>query len=293
MTYLLCAILCSVAVSVFLKRARTQNIVIEQAILVNYVVATALTWFFLSPNLNAIAHEPNAIMLFVALGVLLPTVFIMMSHAVQHAGIVKSDAAQRLALFIPILASFLIFGEQLKTSRMVGIGLAFLALLCLIAKPSAAGKNRASSGNQGALIGSLLAVWVGYGVIDVLFKQVAKTGSATPANLFAAFVLAGVLMLIYLLIKRTRWNDGSLASGIILGALNFGNIWFYIRAHQEFSDNPTLVFAGMNVGVIALGTLVGAGLFREKLSRINVLGIAIAMSAIVCLFYLERFFPAV
>jgi hypothetical protein len=83
---------------------------------------------------------------------------------------------------------------------------------------------------------------------------------------------------------RTAWDPRSLASGLLLGALNFGNIYFYIRAHQAFPHNPTLVFAAMNIGVISVGTLVGAGVFRERLRWIHVGGIALALGAIVLLF---------
>ncbi len=36
----------------------------------------------------------------------------------------------------------------------------------------------------------------------------------------------------------------------------------------------------MNMGVISLGTLVGALAFREPLSRVNGLGLALALAAI-------------
>ena len=39
----------------------------------------------------------------------------------------------------------------------------------------------------------------------------------------------------------------------------------------------------MNMGVIVLGTLVGALLFRERLSRLNLLGVLLALGAIVAL----------
>ena len=122
-------------------------------------------------------------------------------------------------------------------------------------------------------------------------KQVAKSGSAFAGNLFVAFVLAGLLIFVYLFVKRTAWAGKSLFAGLLLGALNFGNILFYVRAHQVFKDDPTLVFAGMNVGVITLGTLVGALLFREKISRINALGIVLAILSIVSLFYLSKWLP--
>lgn len=287
MTHLILAVLCSVVVSVFLKLARRNRIEMAQAIAVNYVMATALTWFVLKPDVSKLSMTNNTITLFVALGVLLPVVFLIMSTAVERAGIVKSDAAQRLSLFIPILWALLFFGEQLTQARGLGIALAFAALLCLLYKPSGA----QARGGFAAIALPLLGVWLGYGVIDILFKQVAKTGSAFAGNLLIAFTLAGVLMFVYLLLKRIRWSGKSLLSGFLLGALNFGNILFYVRAHQAFKNDPTLVFAGMNVGVITLGTLVGAWLFREKISRVNALGILLAIASIFSLFYLSKWFP--
>jgi multidrug transporter EmrE-like cation transporter len=45
------------------------------------------------------------------------------------------------------------------------------------------------------------------------------------------------------------------------------------------------VFAGMNMGVIALGALVGLWLFKEKLSKWNWVGIGLAMMAVAILAY--------
>ena len=47
---LIFAILCSVAVSVLLKVARKKNIIIEQAIAFNYIVAISLSYFLLKPD---------------------------------------------------------------------------------------------------------------------------------------------------------------------------------------------------------------------------------------------------
>lgn len=286
MHHLIIAVLCSVAVSVLLKVARKKNIVIQQAIAFNYIVALSLSYFLLKPDFKGLGfsefvaqsdHAP----VFFALGILLPTVFIVMSKAVEYAGIVRSDAAQRLSLFLPIVAAFVIFGEQLSSARLMGIILAFVALFCLLNKPTDTESNL-----KGVV--SLILVWFGYGIIDILFKQVAKSGGAFPATLFISFVLAACVMFGYLLLKREVWTVPSFIGGIILGGLNFMNILFYIKAHQSFSDNPTLVFAGMNIGVICLGTITGALVFKEKISKINGVGIAIGISAIFCLFYLDK-----
>ena len=284
---LIIAVLCSVAVSVLLKVARKRHIEIQQAIAFNYIVALSLSWFLLKPDFKGleftdfIAQSENT-PIFLALGILLPSVFIIMSKAVEFAGIVRSDAAQRLSLFLPILAAFLIFHETLSQSKAIGIVLAFVGLFCLLSKP-----NQQSAVDFRGVLG-LVGVWFGYGIIDILFKQVAKSGGAFPTTLFIAFSLAACIMFIYLLFKRTQWNVASFVGGIILGVLNFFNILFYIKAHQSFGSNPTLVFAGMNIGVICLGTITGALIFKEKISKVNWLGIVFSLCAIFSLYYLDK-----
>lgn len=275
---LISAIACSVAVSVLLKLARSHNLQIAQSILVNYAVASALTLLLLKPNLAVLAEPSIHWLLLISLGILLPSVFFIMAKAVAHAGIALSDAAQRLSLFIPLLMAFLIFAEPLNMSKLAGIVLALAALMGLIYRP-----NKGSRKNTKQATWVLIGVWLGYGVIDVTFKQLAKTGAAFSASLLASFILSGCLLLLWLLVRKTKWHPASLAAGIILGLLNFGNIYAYIRAHQTFPENPTLVFTAMNIGVISLGALIGVLLFKEKLHRVNVLGIALALAAIVLL----------
>jgi len=280
MLMLISAIACSVAVSILLKLARKYDLQIAQSILVNYAFASALTLVLLKPNLSVLTEPSIHWLLLISLGVLLPSVFLIMAKAVASAGIALSDAAQRLSLFIPLLMAFLIFAEPVNMSKVAGMALALAALIGLIYRPKAQERAKQSS-KQATWI--LIGVWLGYGVIDVTFKQLAKTGAAFSASLFASFILSGCLLWLWLLVRKTKWHPASLAAGMILGLLNFGNIYAYIRAHQSFPENPTLVFAAMNIGVISLGALIGVALFKEKLYPANVLGIALAVAAIVLL----------
>lgn len=281
MITLILSIVCSVAVSVLLKMARTRQVDVAQAIAMNYVVATILCLVLFRPTPTALLASDTPWWVLGALGLLLPTIFLAMAAAVREAGIVLSDAAQRLSLFIPLIASFLIFGEALSINKAGGIIVALAALVLLLMRGS---DNRESSDNaSGKAVLYLLCVWVGYGVIDVLFKQLARSGAAFSSSLLVAFILAGAVIFSWLIITRTRWHLPSLKDGIVLGLLNFGNIYFYVRAHQQFPENPTLVFSAMNIGVISAGTLIGAGFFKERLSIFNVFGILFAVAAIVLL----------
>jgi drug/metabolite transporter (DMT)-like permease len=276
---LIVSVASSVAVSILLKLARRHNLQIDQAIAVNYVVASTLCLLIFRPDPTSLLGPTTPWWVLAALGVLLPTIFLAMAGAVRHAGIVLSDAAQRLSLFIPLMASFVLFGEALSGGKLAGIAVAITALGCLLFRP----RTTVGTGEMGKSIFLLLAVWVGYGTIDVLFKQLAKSGAAFSSSLFVAFALAGILIFAYLIARRTAWSRRNVVAGVVLGLLNFSNIYFYIRAHQVYPDNPTLVFSAMNIGVISLGTLVGAGAFKEKLSWINGLGIVLAITAIIVL----------
>lgn len=288
MSYLVLAISASVLVSIFLKMARSRGIDVAQAILINYITAIILCIYLLKPSFDVSQIMANGAFIFVALGVLLPSVFIIMAKAVQMVGIAKSDVAQRLALFLPILASFTIFGEDLTLAKGAGLILAFSSLIALTYKPVHHTDVKVSDTTDFKRAAAILGgVWLGYGVIDILFKQMAKLGNAFPDTLLVSFVLAFVLLFIYLMMNRTKWQPKSLASGVLLGALNFANILFYIKAHQVYKDDPTLVFAGMNIGVICLGVVVGLVIFREKISKINGLGILLGVLAVWCLFYLR------
>ena len=266
MFFLLMSVCLSVTVSVLLKVARQRRLDITQMVAVNYPVAALLTWLVARPSWTNADGFWASWWLFALLGVLLPLVFVIMGRAVQAAGIVRADAAQRVALVIPLLAAFLLFGERLSWWSAAGIALVFAALAALLQRDSSAGEG---DGRHAALW--LTGVWLGYGVIDVLLKRLSL---ATDGKLFALllviFVLAALLSFAFLWARGTRWRRDNVLAGMALGALNFGNIFCYRKAH---------------VGVIVLGALVGAGVFREHLSRVNVAGVALALVAVGCLTY--------
>ena len=72
---------------------------------------------------------------------------------------------------------------------------------------------------------------------------------------------------------------------MVLGGFNFANILFYMKAHRALPENPSIVFTGMNVGVITLGAIIGIFLFSEKLSFINKIGIILAIVSVFIIAY--------
>ncbi|MFH6956955.1 EamA family transporter [Flavobacterium aquidurense] len=276
MLFLVLSILCSVIVGVIFKITRKYKGNPTQIVAFNYVVALALCYFTFSPNLSEIdSTAPWNI--YIAIGVLLPFVFLSLMASIKHIGIVKTDAAQRLSLFIPILAAWFIFKEEFNTYKIVGIVVGFLALLFILRKQSENTENKWFFP---------AAVLIGFGVIDILFKQVALyTTLPYPTSLFVVFCIAfsvAILIALYEMgSKKIKLEPKNILFGALVGIFNFGNILFYLKAHKAFAENPSTVFAGMNMGVIILGSLVGLLFFKEKLSKINFFGIFLALISII------------
>jgi len=274
----------SVAVSVLLKIARRRFIEVDQAIAVNYPVAALLCLALLRPEPSQLLQPGTPWWVLILLSLLLPGIFLAMAGAVRHAGIIVSDAAQRLSLLIPLAAAFWLFGEAFTATKLTGMAVALAALGCLLWPPARpAGGAPSARHSRGGAAALLLCVWLGYGMIDILFKQMARSAVDFSSSLLAAFMLAGLFMGAWLLIRRTAWRRRSVAAGVLLGALNFSNIYFYLVAHQQYPDNPTLVFAAMNIGVISLGTLTGAWIFKESLGPRKLAGVVLAMASVAML----------
>lgn len=293
MGYLVIAVCCSVAVSLLLKLLRRQLLDIRQTIAAGYPVAVLLTFLLLKPDIQTVTNLGSAWVVIIALGILLPSVFVILGRAISTAGMIKADAAQRLSLIIPIIAAAVLFGEMISPIRALGLIIGLLALAALVIKTphanlTAVSNDHLSENTSGKFPSAvwLIGVFVGYGVIDVLFKQVAKQGAAFPLTLFVSFSLAALFLGGYLFLQQTQWQPKALLFGLVLGALNVGNIYAYIRAHQVLSESPSIVFTGMNVGVIVVATLVGASVFHEKLSKLNILGLILAVVSAGILFLL-------
>lgn len=277
MHFLILSVACSVLVSVLLKLAPRRGIDIAQAVTWNYLAASALS-LLLRPSLGSLqgGHAPWPALL--GLAVALPGIFLVLARAVREAGIVRSDVAQRLSLLLSLGAAFVLFGEQANGWKLAGLGLGLLAIVGVSARTGDRGNATASSWRW------LLAVWGGFALIDILLKQVALSGTPSTAALLVSFALAFVLMLGWQLQRhfsgRGRLETRNLGFGLLLGAINFGNILFYVRAHQAMPHSPATIFAGMNIGVVCLGALVGMLAFGEKTSGWNRAGLGLAVLAI-------------
>lgn len=284
MWFVILSVICSVSVGIFLKVAKRYNLNIFQLITFNYLSALFLTYFTYQPELS-FEEKKIPYSLFFGLGIILPIVFFIQAKSIKKVGIVKTDIAQRLSLFIPLTASYFLFKETFSQLKIVGFIVGFSAIFFTL--------NKKSDKNSSNWTLPLL-VLLGFGTVDILFKKIAVIKDYNfTTSLFIIFCVSFIISILYLSFKAIKQKEKielkSSFLGLILGLLNFGNILFYLKAHKALAENPSTVFAGMNMGVIILGSLAGILIFKEKITKWNYFGIFLALISIILITYSQFF----
>ncbi len=280
MMLILAAALSSVLVSILLKNLKKKGYQPLQMIAWNYASASLLCFLWFQPDIQHVSIRHTPWWLIIALGIILPSIFLCLAKSLEYAGIVKTELAQRLSVVLSLLAAYFLFHEQFNALKLWGIGLGIFAVLLVLF-----GQMNSFSNHQSRkAIFALLSVWCGYAAVDILLKYTSSLGLHFTFTLNLIFITAFILSISYLLIqKNQKWQFKSTLAGLVLGILNFLNIALYVKAHILLKDSPAIVFASMNILVVLLGVVSGVILYKEKLKWPTILGILLGISGVICL----------
>lgn len=274
---LLISLISSLAVGFYIKQLKISNEKnLFAFVFVNYLTAIVLSFSFFDITYSNFTFSPAYLLLLVLCGILMPSIFLILNKSLKYSGLARTDIFQRMSLIIPVVLSFQLFGEEISNAKLLAVFVSFISIILLLYKKS--------TNNGKYSVFYLISVFLGYGTIDVLFKMIAvhKNLDYTSVLTFI-FIICAMVSFIYFWLVKGSLDIKFLYLGIVLGILNFSNIYFYMKAHKLFSESPTLVFVTMNLGVIIGGSLIGKYYFREKLSKSVLLGLFLAVISIILL----------
>lgn len=283
---ILCAI-SYIGIFVVFKLIDVKQASLLNCIVVNYITAATLGFVvFGSLPVGGIVSAswfPVGILL----GILFIVMFLLVGISSRKTGIVITAVASKMSLVIPMLFSIIMYGEPVSALKILAMVLAVVSVFLCTYKPSEA-KSRADVWTF--LLPAL--IFVGMGANDSLVIYSRETfGIHDDAALFTAtlFAISFVCGLVCSAVKRgTMRNFLSFKTwwlGVLLGSFNFGSIYFVIRSMDTGLISTSSLYGICNTSTIMLSILIGVLFFKEKLTKLNIVGGLCALATIVLMAY--------
>jgi multidrug transporter EmrE-like cation transporter len=296
MFYLVLSVLCSVVLLINFRFFPKYGINTFQAIALNYVVCFGVGFILKPANVPfEIDFSQSHTIPFLLLGLGFILTFILSGIATQKVGMALTSLANNLSLIIPVLCSLFIFGNSQKvfdTGNYLGMALAIFAIGLATFKGFEKNKN-SETGLGGSLV--LIIVFLLYGLTNTLInyfniKYLKDTNNTIPYTMLMVLgaVFAGVCGLLFNFFRKNEKLElKNFAAAITLGVPNFLSFYFLIMALQHFGNDGAFVYPIYNIGVIVLSSIIAIIIFKEKLSKLNIFGLFLAILAIILLSYQE------
>ncbi len=285
MIFLILSILSSTSIVLIFKLFQQWKVHTFQAIVVNYLVCFLCGWASLGrfPVEEGFWQEfwfPWALFL----GFIFITGFNIVAMTVQKFNVTLATVMQKMSLLLTVIFAIAIYQESLNAWKIIGVISALVAILLVNISP----KGKLFDWNIHPRYLLLLPVltWLVSATIEIVFLHLEKqTGSSSDLSFVSflfgtAFVLGGFRFGTGLIRKEFRLDKKSVGAGILLGLPNFCSIYFLLKSLGIGLDG-SVVFPINNVSIIALSSILAFLLFKEKLSWLNIIGVAVAILSII------------
>lgn len=282
MIWLAFSILCSTLIFIIFKLFARYEVNNLQAIVVNYFVAFAagsLSNGF-DIDFESLPSEPWFASS-VVLGIVFISLFQVMAFVSQKLGVSTVSVSVKMSLAIPVIAAIVLYDEKLHLVKILGV------LAALAAVYMASYKPEKTKGHRLYLLMPII-LFIGSGLLDAFINY--NQRFLVPSDQYAqftsiSFLLAGLFGVFFVIAKSLKsptpihWKN--ILGGIALGIPNYGSIYFLLRALDVRSLESSVIFPINNVGIVAVSVIIARVFFKESLSLLNKIGIALAILAIV------------
>jgi drug/metabolite transporter (DMT)-like permease len=284
MIALLLSVLSSSLIFVIFKLFARFKIDTFQAIVVNYFMAFIIGVVLYGDTWNERIMQNTSWVPFVIIcAFMFIGLFLIMGKSSQLNGVASTSVAVKMSMAVSLLLMIIGYGESINTLKITGIALAFIGVYLV----SSTKGTRVSSSHKWMLA----VLFIASGGFDFLLNYIQNNHltDLSPA-LFSAIGLglAGAIGLALLLVQAVRgkveFELKNIAGGIVLGIPNFFSIYLLLLSYKTTGWTDSTVLAITNVSVVLLSAMMGFVFFKEKATRMKLLGLLTAVLAIVALY---------
>ena len=288
MIFILISIIFNTYIGIIFKHFGQWKINTQVAIVVNYWFCVLTGTLFLQSNPFELSHLSAPWFAWsLVIGVLLISVFNVMSLSSVQIGVTLTQAANKMSLAIPVFFSFYLYHDALTLLKILGIILALAGVYFITTK------SKTAAPQSMKLWWILPILFIGSGAIDTITKFVEINFIQTNHSLnvylihcFGAAALFGSTYLVFqLAMGKTKLNMRSILAGILLGVPNYFSIYFLVKALQFKGLESSSIIPINNIGILILVTLYGYLVFTERLSNRNKIGLGLALISILLLIF--------
>lgn len=291
MLFLLLTILANVAIFMAFRAFSRFQVNTFPAIVTNYLVCVITGALYTGPKEVVERLDPGAPWFQFAgfLALVFVTTFFLMARTTQLRGVAVATVASKMSLAIPVVFSLFIFKigtNSLDSWNYLGIALAFIAIL-MVSKPK---EPQAGGGLNLRTLGLPLFVFFMGGVVDTSLNYANHTWiteETEPIFPILTFGFCFVLGSAFCLVRGISFRKKDILAGVLLGIPNYFSIFLQLKALSAFDNNGALLYPSLNIGIIIGSTLAAILFFKEKLSRINQVGVVLAVIVIFLLSHQE------
>ena len=241
----------------------------------NYVVALALSAaMFLLGGVYSVS--PFTIGLGLVTGFLYIGGMYLGMATIGRRGASIAVSASQLSVLLPVSLSVIIFGDMLKMNQLVGVAVALVALPLLAAKIGTGLRDGLDKETMLLLVAQLLV----QGFAQFSSKVLVASGFSGERGAFfvATFTSAVLVTLPIAWRHRKEIARRDLGFGSVVGACNIGGNLSILLALTALAG--AVVYPLVNSGGLLLVTVLAWIIFKEKINRLNAIGIALTLAAV-------------
>lgn len=293
MIFLLLSIACSTLIIVIFKLLSQYKVNGFYAIIVNYWVCVLVGWLTgaIHPaDLWSFIERPW-IPIALLLGILFIGGFYAINLTVRHNGITVASIVSKNAMVLSVTAAFFLYGDVVNLPKLVGIASAIVAIILTSYVAPVRDLSTTQHKDRNWLY-PLIAFLVS-GSIEISLKYTQQhllASEEQPVFLIFLFGTAAAIgSLIYVVRVLVRSGKQApqptvlrhnLLGGILLGVPNYGSIYFLIKTLEQPNWESSVVYPINNIGVVLCATAVAWFFFAERLTKRKLLGVGLAIVAI-------------
>lgn len=273
----------------WVQTRRNEDIVTVGAI--NYITAAVLSFANFYPQATSRIIDTGAVLTGATMGACYFTAYFFVIYLIKWVGAASSTVVGSLSILIPIVVAALLWQETPNPWQWAGIALAIASLSLIgVAKAATTSQNMATTREVKAIDAStnrVVMVLLGFFIIAGSSRLAQRafghlsTEEHRSTFLLSAFAVAATASLILLVSRRRFPSRGEWCIGLALGATNILHTRFLMKSLDQFPGY--IVFPIASAGGLIFTTIIAAAFMGERNSRKTLIGISMAVIALVLL----------